>query len=331
MISIRNLASSLCGLALCFSPALAQTPAYPTKPIRIVVPYAPGGSTDIVARIIGEQMRQTLGQPFVVESKIGANGIVAVEEMVRSKGDGYTLMVGNVTTNAITPVIDAKKYKIDYAKDVVPIQRLVDVPHFMLGSMTNFAPKTLAEALDYAKKNPGKLRYGTVGVGSYPHYDTALLAQRAGNLDMIAIHNKAGAAGEINDLITGDMQIAIVNVASAAAMVKAGKIRALSVVNTVRLPEYPDVPTMTESGFPGVGTMAWQGLFAPAATPKEILDILFKASTAALQAPAAQELLAKQYYNIVPAKSLDDAKAWLASEIELWRKTTSEIKIETAE
>ena len=148
---------------------------------------------------------------------------------------------------------------------------------------------------------------------------------------MIAIHNKAGAAGEINDLITGDMQIAIVNVASSTAMVKAGKIRALATINTVRLPEFPDAPTMTELGFPGVGTMAWQGLFASAATPKEILDVLFKASTSALEQPAAKELLAKQYYNIVPAKSLDDAKAWLGSEIALWRKTTSEIKIETAE
>ena len=328
MALFRNLGICIAGVVIGCAPAAAQAPAYPSKPIRIIVPYAPGGSTDIVARIIGEQMRQTLGQPFIVESKIGANGIVAVEEMVRSKGDGYTLMVGNVTTNAITPVIDAKKYKIDYMKDVVPVQRLVDVPHFMLGTMTNFAPKTLAEVLELARKNPGKVRYGTVGVGSYPHYDTALLAIRAGNLDMLAIHNKAGAAGEINDLITGDMQIAIVNVASAASMVKAGKVRALALVNTVRLPEYPDVPTMTEAGFPGVGTMAWQGLFAPASTPKEILDILFKASTAALEVPAAMELLAKQYYNIVPAKSLDDAKAWLASEIALWRKTTSEIKIE---
>ena len=332
MTLLRLLGLSVIGF-IAAGPALGQSlaiPTYPTKPIRIVVPYAPGGSTDIVARIIGEQMRQSLGQPIVVESKIGANGIVAVEEMARSK-DGYTLMVGNVTTNAITPVIDARKYKIDYGRDVVAVQRLVDVPHFILGTMTNFAPKTLPEVLEFARKNPGKVRYGTVGVGSYPHYDTALLASRAGNLDMIAIHNKAGAAGEINDLITGDMQIAIVNVASSTAMVKAGKIRALATINTVRLPEFPDAPTMTELGFPGVGTMAWQGLFASAATPKEILDVLFKASTSALEQPAAKELLAKQYYNIVPAKSLDDAKDWLGSEIALWRKTTSEIKIETAE
>ena len=323
---------SLCVAGLVLGPvAAAAQGGYPTKPIKIIVPYAPGGSTDIVARIIGEQMRLSLGQPFIVESKIGANGIIAVEEMVRSKGDGYTLMVGNVTTNAITPVIDAKKYKIDYMKDVVPVQRLVDVPHFLLGSTTNFAPKTLPEVLDYARKNPGKLRYGTVGVGSYPHYDTALLASRAGNLDMLAIHNKAGAAGEINDLITGDMQIAIVNVASAAAMVKAGKIRAIALIDHKRLPDYPELPTMTELGFEGVGTMAWQGLFAPASTPKDILEILFKASTAALAQPAAQELLAKQYYNIVPTASLDEAKTWLASEIELWRRTTSQIKIETAE
>ena len=331
MTLIRLLGLSICGLTFGLSPAAAQAPAYPTKPIKIIVPYAPGGSTDIVARIIGEQMRQSLGQTIVVESKVGANGIIAIEEMVRSKADGYTLMVGNVTTNAITPIIDAKKFKIDYAKDVVAVQRLVDVPHFLLATNVNFAPKTLAEVIDLAKKNPGKLRYGTVGAGSYPHYDAALFAKRAGDLDMIAIHNKAGAAGMINDLVTGDMQIAFVNVASTAAMVKAGKIRPIALVNSKRLAEYPELPTLTELGFPGVGTMAWQGLFAPAATPKEVLDILFKASTAAMQVPAAQELLAKQYYNIVPASSLDDAKAWLAAEMELWRKTTSQIKVETAE
>lgn len=306
--------------------AQAQAPAYPTKPIKIVVPYAPGGATDIVARIVGEQMRQTLGQPVVVESKVGANGVVALEEMLRIK-DGYTLMVGNVTTNAITPVVDAKKLRFDYNKEVVAIQRLADVPAVVVTTTTNFAPTSLKELVEFAKKNPGKLRSGTVGAGSYPHYDAAFLAVRAG-VTMNAIHNKAGAAGVINDLVTGDTQFAFLNAASTVSMVKAGKLRPIAVVNTKRLDMYPQLPTMAEAGFPDVGTIAWQGLFAPAATPRAIQDALFKAATAALEAPAAKEVFAKQNFMIVANKSLDESAKWLSTEFDRWRKITAQVKIE---
>ena len=326
-------AALLCvvGLVLGGVEAGAQSAAYPDRPVKLLVPYAPGGATDIVARIIGEQMRQILGQPVVVENKPGANGIIAVEEMARAKPDGHTLMVGNVTTNAIAPVLYRKRYKIDYDKDVVPVQRLVDIPAFLLVTTTNFPPKTFAELIDYARNNPGKMRYGTVGAGSYPHYDMAFFAKRAGDLSMIAIHNKAGASGVINDMLTGDTQAAFLNVASTAAMVRGGKLKPLAVVNHERLPEYPDVPTMKEVGYPDVGTLAWQGLFAPAGTPKVVLEKLAKAALEAMRAPAAQEIFKKQNFNIVPNKSLDDARAWLAGEMATWKKIADEVKIETAE
>jgi tripartite-type tricarboxylate transporter receptor subunit TctC len=304
---------------------------YPSKPVKIIVPYAPGGATDIVARILGEHLRQILGQSFVVENKPGAFGILAIEEMARSKPDGYTLMVGNVSTNAITPVLFPAKFKINYEKDVVPVMRLVDIPEFLLVTTTNFAPKTVPELIENAKKNPGKVRYGTVGAGSYPHYDMALFAKRAGDLDMIAIHNKAGASGVINDMVTGDTQTSFLNVASTAAMIKAGKIKALALVNHQRLPEYPDVPTMQEVGYPNVGTLAWQAMFAPAGTPKEILETLQKASIQAMQAPAAQKAFKEQNFNIVPNTSVEDAKSWLAEEIATWHKISQEVKIEVAE
>src|SRR6185503_11742122 len=136
-----------------------------------------------------------------------------------------------------------------------------DEPHrraaFLVVTTTNFAVKDVKELVEYAKKNPGKLRYGTVGAGSYPHFDMAYFAKRAGDLDMIAIHNKAGASGVINDMITGDTQAVFLNVASTAAMVKAGELKPLALVNQERLPEYPDVPTMKEVGYPDVGTSAW--------------------------------------------------------------------------
>jgi tripartite-type tricarboxylate transporter receptor subunit TctC len=209
---------------------------YPSKPIKIVLPYGAGSATDIITRIMCEQLRQSLGQSCVVENKPGAFGIIAIEEMARARPDGYTLQVGNVSTNAITPVIVPEKMKINYERDVVPVTNLIDVPAFLVVTTTNFSVKDVKELVDYAKKNPGKLRYGTVGVGSYPHYDFAYFAKRAGDLDAIAIHNKAGASGVINDMVTGDTQAAFLNVASTAAMVRAGKIKPLAIVNHKRLP-----------------------------------------------------------------------------------------------
>jgi tripartite-type tricarboxylate transporter receptor subunit TctC len=158
----------------------------------------------------------------------------------------------------------------------------------------------------------------------------AYFAKRAGDLDMVAIHNKAGASGVINDMVTGDTQAVFLNVASTAAMVKAGKIKPLALVNHQRLPEYPDVPTMKEIGYPEVGTLAWQALFAPAGTPKAVLEKLASASVTAMEAPAAKAVFAKQHFNIVPIK-LDEAKAWLAAEMATWKKIADEVKIEKAE
>jgi tripartite-type tricarboxylate transporter receptor subunit TctC len=303
---------------------------YPAKPVRIVVPYAPGGATDIVARIVGDQMRQILGQSFVVENKPGANGIVAINELVNARPDGYTLMLGNVTTNAITPVLTPAKVP-NYDKTVVAVSRLVDIPEFLIVTNTNFNVKSVPELVDYARRNPGKLRYGTVGAGSYPHYDMAFFAKKAGDLDMVAIHNKAGASGVINDMITGDSQASFLNVASTAAQIKAGKLRPLALVNHKRLREYPDLPTMQEIGYPGVGTIAWQALFAPGGTPKEILEAIFSASLQALKAPPVVDAFNKQNFNIVPNQSVEDARKWLSGEIASWKDITTAVKIETAE
>ena len=318
------------GLAFALGQAGAQD-KFPSKPVKILVPYAPGGATDIVARIVAEPMRQSLGQSFVVENKPGAFGILAIEEMARARADGYTIQVGNVSTNAITPVIFASKFKVNYDRDVVPVTNLIDVPAFLVVTTTNFTVKDVKELVEYAKKNPGKLRYGTVGAGSYPHFDMAYFAKRAGDLDMIAIHNKAGASGVINDMITGDTQASFLNVASTAAQVRAGKLKPIAVVNRERLAAYPDVPTMAEVGFPDVGTVAWNAMFAPAGTPKPVLETLHKAAVEAMQAPAAKEALSKQNFNIVPSKSVDEAKTWLAGEIATWQKITAAVKIDVTE
>ncbi len=310
--------------------ASAQAPnKYPAKPVKIIVPYAPGGATDIVARILADQLGKILGQSFYVENKPGAFGIIAIEDMARAPADGYTLMIGNVTTNAITPIIYPQKFKIDYAKDVVPITDLVDIPAFLLATTKNFTVKSLPELIAYAKAHPGQVRYGTVGPGSYPHYDMAYFAKRAGNLDMVAIPNKAGASGVINDMLNGSTQIAFLNVASAAPQIKAGSVRALALVNHARLPDYPNLPTMQELGFAGVGTIAWQALFAPGGTPQDMQQTIFNAVVEALKAPAVKDAFTKQTFNIVPNASLADAKTWLAGQMDQWRKITSEVHIDT--
>jgi len=320
------LLSSLC-LALGAAPADAQE-KYPTRPIKILVPYAPGGATDIVARVLGDRLRDSIGASIVVENKPGAYGILCLETMARSAPDGYTLMVGNVTTNTITPILYQDKLHIDYLKDVVPVMRLVDIPEFLIVTTKNFPPKTVPEFIDYAKKNPGKVNYGSVGVGSYPDYDMMLFAKRAGDLKLQGIPNKAGASGVIQDLLTGSSHGSFLNVASTAGLVKDGQLRPLALVNRTRLPEYPDVPTMQEVGFDGVGTLAWQALFAPAGTPKEVLETLRKAMTDAMRSPAVSANFDKQHFNRVPTASLDEAKTWLADEMAHWKKITQDIPID---
>jgi tripartite-type tricarboxylate transporter receptor subunit TctC len=156
----------------------------------------------------------------------------------------------------------------------------------------------------------------------------AYFAKRAGDLNMVAIPNKAGASGVINDMLTGSTQVSFLNVASTAPQVKAGSLQPLAVVNHTRLADFPDLPTMQEIGYPGVGTIAWQGLFAPAGVPKDVLQTIFNATIAAMKTPEATEAFKKQTFNIVPNASLADAKIWLGHEMDTWRKITSEVKIE---
>jgi tripartite-type tricarboxylate transporter receptor subunit TctC len=318
-------------LAIAFTgmPAGAQE-KYPSKPVKILVPYAPGGATDIITRLVAEQLRQSLGQQFVVENKPGAFGIPAIEEMARSRPDGHTLMVGNVSTNAITPVLFEKKMSLNYEREVVSVGRLATLPSFLIVTTKNFAPKTIAELVAYAKANPGKVNYGSAGVGSFPHFDMEVFAKKAG-LAMNHIPIKAGAAGMINDLINGDLQTAFVNVASTAAQIRAGTLRPVAVLADKRLAEYPDVPTLAEAGYPGVGTLHWQSMLAPAATPKDVVATLHKATKDALQTPQVQEAFKKQLISATPNASPEEAQTWLKGELASWRKTVGEIKIEMTE
>ncbi|MBI3434006.1 MAG: tripartite tricarboxylate transporter substrate binding protein [Proteobacteria bacterium] len=322
------LLAAACALAVAL-PAAAQD-KYPTKPIKVIVPYAPGGATDITARIYGEQLHRILGQPVVVESKPGAFGILAIQEMARAKPDGYTLMIGNVSTNSITPVLYRKKFQIDFEKDVVSVSRLAIYPSFIITATKNFDVKSIAELVAYAKKNPGKVRYTSAGVGSFPHFDMEVFARRAG-IEMVHLPNKSGAAGMLNDLVAGDAHTSVMNSASAAGLIKAGTLRPVAVLAEKRLAEYPEIPTLAEAGFPGVGTLHWQSMLAPAGTPHDVLVTLHKAIVEAAKAPALQEAFKKQLVSISPNASVEEAQTWLKGELASWRKIVAEVKIEMTE
>jgi tripartite-type tricarboxylate transporter receptor subunit TctC len=313
-------------MALLIAPASAQD-KYPSKPVKIIVPYAPGGATDITARLFGEQLKNILGQSFVVEAKPGAFGVLAIEEMARAKPDGYTLLIGNVSTNAITPVLFKKNFQIDFDKSVVSVSRLAIYPSFLIAQTKSLDVKTVADLVAHAKKNPGKSKFTSAGIGSFPHFDMEIFAKRAG-VDMVHIPNKAGAAGMINDLVVGDVDAAVINSASTAAMIKAGSLRPIAVLAEARLADYPEVPTLAEAGYPGVGTLHWQSMLAPAGTPKEVLATLHKAILEAAQVPALQEAFKKQLVSVKPNPTLEDAQSWLKSEIETWKKIVGEVKIE---
>jgi tripartite-type tricarboxylate transporter receptor subunit TctC len=302
----------------CFAfafPAAAQD-AYPGKPVKVLVPYGPGGATDIIARIVAVRLTESLGQSFVVENKPGANGNLALEATARAPADGYTLLVGNVSTNAINESVYAKELTIKPTRDLTGITKLVEIPHIVVASAT-FAPNSIAELIAAAKKDPGKINFSSVGVGSYPHLDMERFMRAAG-IQMTHVPYKGGAGPIIPAMISGEVQVGFLNLASMLPQIKAGKMKALAVVPAHRLPELPNVPTLAEQGFPGIGTNAWQGLFAPAATPKPIIDKLYQSVVAVLGNPAMKADLAKKMLDVTLSASPDDFQKLVVKETGDW-------------
>ena len=329
-----------CGLLYAFcllgiaAEAPAQTP-YPAKPIRVLVPYAPGGLTDVVARLYSEQLRQSLGRGVFVENKPGASGIVAIEEMARARPDGYTIMIGNISTNGLTPVLLAKKMKIDYERDVQIITQLADVPVFFLATTTpfssdHFSPKTFAEFLAYAKAHPGKVRYGSAGIGSYQQINTEILARRAG-LELVHIPFKGGGAEIIRDLANGDIHVSWFNITNPIGMMKAGRVRALAIAAEERLAQHPDVPTLAEVGYPGMRASQWVAAFAPSGVPPDIVETLRKAFLKAMTVPDMQEAFARGGMLVPRQASLEDPRGWLREEMASWKRDVDDLHIAVEE
>lgn len=310
------------------APAQAQE-KFPSRPIRLITAFAPGSATDIIARLLAEQLRQELGQNIIVENKPGAFGIVAIEEMARSRPDGHTLMLGNISTTVLTPLLYRKKFSINPETDVAPISRIGILPSFWAVS-ARVPVHSLREFIEYAKQRPGKIFYATNGVGSFPHYDSEILARRAG-IEMAHVPVKGGPPDFMKDMATGDVHAAFINVASAGPFIKSAQIRPLATTAEQRLPEYPDVPTMAELGFPGVGSLLWSAVTAPGATPHEVLEALNGAVRKSLGAPTLQESFKKQLVIPAPSGTVPETKQWLEREFAHWTKIMQEVKIDVPE
>ena len=304
---------------------LSHAQDYPAKPVRILVPYGPGGATDIIARIVAQRLGESLHQSFVVENRPGANGNLALEAAAKAPADGYTLLVGNVSTNAINENIYGKSLSIKPSRDLVGIAKLVEIPHIVVASAA-LPANNIAEFIALAKKEPGKINFASVGLGSYPHLDMERFMKTAG-VELTHVPYKGGAGQAIPAMIAGEVQVAFFNMASLLPHIKSGRLKALAAVPAERLPELPQVPTLAEQGFPGIGTNAWQGLFAPAATPKAIVDRLHGAVLAVLTKPETKEGLAKQMMSVEVSRSPQEFTEQVRRETQAWGEFLRDARI----
>ena len=311
-------------LLFCMAVAFAAAAQdYPAKPVKMLVPYAPGGATDIIARIVAQRLTESLKESFIVENRPGANGNIALEATAKAAADGYTLLVGNVSTNAINENIYADQLSIRPTRDLVGITKLVEIPHLVVAN-ASVPAKNIAELIALAKKSPGKINYASVGMGSYPHLDMERL-ERAAGIELTHVPYKGGAGQAIPAMIAGEVQVAFFNMASLLPHIKSGRLKPLAAVPAQRLPELPDVPTLAEQGFPGIGTNAWQGLFAPAATPRPVIDKLYAAVARALG--QEKDALATKMLTVAVSPSPDAFNALVRRETQAWGDFVREARI----
>jgi tripartite-type tricarboxylate transporter receptor subunit TctC len=275
-------------LALALAPAaplLAAPDAYPTKPIRFIVPYPAGGPLDTVARLLAQKVAENLKKPVIVDNKPGAGGNIGADTVAKAPPDGYTILMGAVATHAINPSLYAS-IPYDPVRDFAPITQIASTPNVLVVN-PSVPARTVREFIAYARANPGKLNFGSGSTGSAGHLAGELFKSLAG-VEMTHVPYK-GAAPAMQDLIGGRIQLMFDNLASSLGQIRAGKVRALAVTTAKRSLLAPDLPTIAESGLPGFDISTWFGLFAPAATPREVLERLHAEFTRALAAPDVRE------------------------------------------
>jgi len=270
---------------LCALPLLAAADAYPSKPIRFVVPYPAGGPLDTIARLLGQKVSESVKQPVVVDNKPGAGGNIGADAVAKSPADGYTILMGAVATHAINPTLYAS-IPYDPVRDFIPVTQVASTPNVLVVN-PSVPAASVREFIAYAKANPGKLNFGSGSTGSAGHLAGELFKTQAG-VEMTHVPYK-GAAPAMNDLVGGQIQLMFDNLASSLGQVKAGRVRALAVTTARRTSLAPDLPTIAESGLPGFDINTWFGIFVPANTSREVVERLHAEFTRALALPDVKE------------------------------------------
>jgi len=310
---------------VCFAFAGSAFAQFPDRPVKIVAPSTPGDAPDVIARALADKLGAALGQPVVVENKPGAGGVVGSEFVAKAPADGYTLIMGNAGSHGINAALYAN-LPYDPVRDFAPVALVSTAPNVMVVN-PSVPATTVTEFIAYAKANPNKLNYASGGNGSSAHLSAELFKQMAG-IEMMHIPYK-GASPAIADVIAGNAQVFIGNLPPVLPQIKAGKLRALGVTTLTRSAELPDVPTIAEAGLPGFETVAWFGVFAPAATPRPIVMRLNGEINRIVATPEFRETLAK--LGTTPAPGTPDTYATLiAADVAKWKRVvaTGKIKVD---
>ena len=318
----RFLLSVLCALTL---PAVAQD-AYPSKPIRMVVGYAPGGGTDVVARLVAARMTVQLGQSVIVENRPGNSGILAASQVAKSAADGYTLMMGVVSLNAIQPSL-VPNLPFDPVKDFAPVTLTGTTPHLIVAHPST-SITSIKDLIAHAKANPGKLSFPSAGNGTTPHIAGELFLSMAG-VKMVHVPYKS-TGQSMPDLLAGRLEVGFDTLSSAIPHVKGGKLRPLAVTSARRVADLPAVPTVEEAGLPGYRFGTWYGVFAPAGTPPAIVNRLHAEINKAMQSPDVRAKYAEMGMDDSVTRTPDEFAALVRNDIAKFAKLVKEanIKIE---
>ncbi|MGO4304144.1 Bug family tripartite tricarboxylate transporter substrate binding protein [Cupriavidus sp. RAF12] len=313
--------ATLCTLPGAFAQAADN---WPSRPVRIIVPFPAGGTSDIMGRLIADQLGKALKQPFIVENKGGAGGTIGAEQAAKAPADGYTLLLSGIGSNAIAHGMTPKP-NYDSSKDFIHISQLESGPNVLVVN-PSVPAKTFKEFIAYVKANPGKVNYGVTNASS-GHLAMELLRQTA-KLDMVGIPYRGGGPA-LTDVLAGQIPTMFVNQDAVLPYVKAGKLRALAVTSEQRNVLFPDVPTVAESGFPGFTAVSWVGLSAPKGTPKPIVDKLEAAMVASFRQPAVRDKLEANGFVVVASNS-HDYTSFIKAETDRWTKViqTAGIKAE---
>jgi tripartite-type tricarboxylate transporter receptor subunit TctC len=321
-LATRRLVLAAAALAAAARPAAAQ--AWPSRPVRLVVPLVPGGTTDLIARVIADPLARLLGQNVIVENRPGANGWIANDYVMRERPDGHTLIVNNVSTHGINSAMAGPERALVPSRGLLPITNLIEAPQLFL-SPVDLPVQSLADFVARARAASAPLVYASAGVGSYQHIDLETFARRAG---ITLTHLPLRGAGEmVPVMLRGDAQITEFNLSAALPHIQAGRLRPLAVVSRQRMPQLPEIPTTVEAGFPDLVTTLWNGLFAPAGTPPPVIATLHAHVTGILRDPEVLANLERQAVRATPSESPAAFAAYVAEDVARWTALTREFNI----